>query len=737
MPRVRPAQIRRLLVAAFLCLGTAIPLSATGTPGTRPDRPQAEVLFLSFLDPDLADVAALIEEVQTQILEGRDTPVHFTLEYLDPTILGTDSSRQKKVLAFLKDKHSGQSFDLVIAIGGGPDVFEEFSRAKLFPDASSLFFFINPQDGSKTFKPPSNATGVVLSLNYIPTLQLALRQNAGTRHIVVVSGSSDPEQLAVKVAREQFTAYESSVDFQYWTHLKFAELRTRLVAVDPDSVVFFFDFLEDASGEQFTPDRVLRTVTKNSNRPIYGSYLSFVGNGVVGGHVIDLHEVGRILGRQGARVLNGEKPENIPTETGEFQRDVFDWRQLHRWGISEDQLPPGSSVLYWEYSPWELYRRKILGLIALIALETALIVLLLWNRARRKSAEESLRRKEDELSEAQRLAEIGSWQWDLQNDTVTASDTLCSLLGLGPESTPKSFEQLGRFFVPESRQQLTDSIDKVRRTGSSCELELEALRPDGIRTWISARGEAVRDASGRIVQLRGTMQNITDEKEAKAALTEFGTKLIHLQEQERTRIARELHDDINQRLALLANGLQELAQTSEPAGKHGQNQLLELWQLTSEVATDIQHLSHQLHPSKLQYLGLGAAARDLCGEFSRQYKIKVECILRDLPHDLDETASLSLFRTIQEALRNVAKHSQARHAKVELTGQPNVVRLKVSDDGIGFDPDSAKYDQGLGLISMRERLKSVGGDLFIISQPSLGTQVEGYVPANAKRARSA
>ena len=149
----------------------------------------------------------------------------------------------------------------------------------------------------------------------------------------------------------------------------------------------------------------------------------------------------------------------------------------------------------------------------------------------------------------------------------------------------------------------------------------------------------------------------------------------------------------------------------------------------NEIAIDIQHISHQLHPSKLYYLGLSAAVRDLCHEFARQREIEVECNVRDVPVDLDENTTLGLYRTAQEALRNVTKHSHAHHVKVELGYESGLVRLRVSDDGVGFTPHPiGSGNGGLGLVSMHERLRSAGGRCFIWSRPGLGTQVEASVP---------
>lgn len=232
-----------------------------------------------------------------------------------------------------------------------------------------------------------------------------------------------------------------------------------------------------------------------------------------------------------------------------------------------------------------------------------------------------------------------------------------------------------------------------------------------------------------LVRSRSKSQSVTR--------AEFGGRLIQAQEKERTRIARELHDDINQRLALLANGVERVIQANGDYTKAEQTQeLRDLWRLTNEIATDLQHLSHQLHPSKLHYLGLATAVRDLCQEFSHHHRIDVHCNVAGLPTNLDEDVALSLFRTVQESLRNVARHSRASRVKVELIHQSGVVKLRVSDNGVGFDPNQPQNTRGLGLVSMAERLRSVGGEFSVWSRPGSGSQIEGSVPALLKRSKN-
>lgn len=269
-------------------------------------------------------------------------------------------------------------------------------------------------------------------------------------------------------------------------------------------------------------------------------------------------------------------------------------------------------------------------------------------------------------------------------------------------------------------------------------MEYRLRRHDGRFRWLHDRGVPRFLQDGSFAGYIGCCIDITDEKEAKAARTELSGRLIHAQEEERARIARELHDDINQRLALLANGLQELELSSETVDTVEQNQeLRQLWQSTIEIANDVQQLSHRLHPSKIHYLGLAAALRELCQEFSKVQKIEVQCTAYNVSKQLDETVALSLYRVVQEALRNVAKHSQAHHVKVELTEGDGELRVRVSDDGVGFDSQSARKKHGLGLISMEERLRLSGGELSLWSRPSLGTQIEGVVRLREQYTRSA
>ncbi len=213
------------------------------------------------------------------------------------------------------------------------------------------------------------------------------------------------------------------------------------------------------------------------------------------------------------------------------------------------------------------------------------------------------------------------------------------------------------------------------------------------------------------------------------ALSSVNRKLIDAQEKERARIARELHDDIGQRLAMLTVKLTGLALSSPESGSD-RSQAIELQKFASSLAQDVQTLSHELHSSKVGILGAVTSMRLFCSEFAGQQGITIDFASEDLPQNLSSDISLCLYRILQEALHNAAKHSGGRQFGVRVWTTRRHVHLEVHDDGVGFDVQKARESAGLGLVSMEERVKLVSGELAIASTPERGTTIHARVPVN-------
>jgi signal transduction histidine kinase len=263
-------------------------------------------------------------------------------------------------------------------------------------------------------------------------------------------------------------------------------------------------------------------------------------------------------------------------------------------------------------------------------------------------------------------------------------------------------------------------------------MEKRYVTKHGEELWGRLNVSLCNNGDGESPLVFAFVEDITERKRTDTALASMSRKLIEAQEQERSRIARELHDDIGQRLAVLAMNLAQIqrnpSNSSELAGHIGDVQ-----KLTSEIAADIQSLSHELHSSRLQYLGLVSAITGFCRELGEQRKVEINAKIRDLPVPLPPDISLCLFRVLQEALNNSAKHSGVQYFEVELWETSDEIHLAVSDSGVGFDPDAVKAGKGLGLISMEERLKLLNGTLSIESQLQRGTTIHARVPFSPAR----
>jgi PAS domain S-box-containing protein len=225
------------------------------------------------------------------------------------------------------------------------------------------------------------------------------------------------------------------------------------------------------------------------------------------------------------------------------------------------------------------------------------------------------------------------------------------------------------------------------------------------------------------------VQDVTKRREAEEALSSVRHKLIQAHEDERAWIARELHDDISQRLALLTFDLDRLGTPADTSPNEFGKAIEKTKGDVSKLVQDIQALSHRLHSSKLEYFGLAKAAASYCSELCDQHGVDIHLQTDQVPPDLPEDVALCMFRVLQEALQNAIKHSRSRLFDVSFDrAASEMLCLTVHDSGIGFDPADAIEGRGLGLVSMRERLKLIGGELSVESQPGNGTTVRGCVP---------
>jgi signal transduction histidine kinase len=595
----------RLLTAAFsrwLLIVLAASVFVPPDPVWAQDQKQVLVLYSNRRDARIVTVGD--RELPRILNDGHPDGIDYYSEFIDRVRLSS-TDYVAAFREFLRLKYGAHQFDLVIAMDDSAMVFLRQTRDDLFAATPVVFF-------SALGSPPRlpNSTGVSAELNLAGTLALATQLQPDVQHVFVVSDAEAANKLYETTARAQFREFESRLDIVYLLGLPTRELEARLAALPEHSIVYYLVVYRDGEDENFQPLAYLRRLAAIANAPTYCWVDSAIDQGAVGGSLRSQAEQVAAVGAVALRVLRGEPADSIPIGQADLNVAQVDWRQLRRWNISEARVPAGTAVLFRESSVWDRYRSYIIGAVALLLAQTALIGGLLVQRSRRQRAEERL---------------------------------------------------------VASQAKLRASYDQI---------------------------------------------------------SDLGGRLLQAQEDERARIARELHDDVGQQIALVVADLQNASDLGERFARAALNR-------AHALAKSVHDLSHRLHPVKLRLLGLPAALNSLQHELARP-GVTIAFTHENVPNQLPQDVTLCVYRVVQEAVQNALRHSGAREILIHLQGSGTSLTVSVVDDGAGFDV-STKFGRGLGLVSMNERLDAVGGSLKIHSAPGEGTRLKIKVPIEADR----
>jgi PAS domain S-box-containing protein len=342
----------------------------------------------------------------------------------------------------------------------------------------------------------------------------------------------------------------------------------------------------------------------------------------------------------------------------------------------------------------------------------------------RTLAEEALRDSEERFRLIANSAPVMIWMSGTNNEITYLNQTWLDYAGRPSDAAVDTLR--ATVVHPDDVERCRQVYENAFEQREPFQLEHRLRRHDGEYRWVLTGGVPRYNVGASFVGYIGTSLDITERKQAEAALA--GQKSIEAREEEKARIARELHDDISQRVGMLGVHLEILQRSLPTSATDLEQQIGEIYRQIAGLASDIQTLSHGLHSPRLELIGLKAAVTGFCRELSNRHDLTIDLHVENIPEALPPEVSLCLYRVLQEALQNVVKHSESRSADVSLTAQINTINLTVADSGSGFDPHEAMRGPGLGLTSMKERLKVVGGQLSIQSQRVRGTAIHAVVP---------
>ncbi len=762
------------VVGVLLTLAVLLPATAVAEEPARKD------VLLLYADSMLLPANAIVDrELRSALGADAASPVRFYTEALDLSWF-PDKEVERATLDLLRAKYASRNLALVIPVGPPALRFALLHRATIFPGVP-LVFVAGREAALADVPLPPDVTGIWLDRDWRANVELILLLHPDTRRIAFVSGGGTTPSTAVEFKRVA-AGYRDRFEPIELTDRTFEEMLKEAAALPEHTVILVGLFLRDRAGRTFTNAEVAEHVARTGSVPVYSPLDVHVGRGIVGGYVVRWEQQARRAAALALRVLRGERLGPAAATSEGTNAYVFDARVLERWRIDRRRLPPGSVVLFHEPSLWERNRGYVVGAISLVLLQSGLIGALLVQHLRRRRAQRSLAERlrfETLLSDlSARLAacpgeQVGQqieaglrrivedlgvdlarvWALPEGSDEVRLTHSW-TRAGVPPLPTvireseaPGLFSRLRQGHVvrlPSPGDPLDEPlVDSqalarlgVRSTaiapllaGSSVMggLSIGAVRE--VRRWPDELVTRLRLLADVFAHALARQRADRTANERTTQIQTLAGQLITAQEEERGRIARELHDGVNQKITALSIALTTLGRRVPASPVDLVGELARLQERTASVVEDIRQLSHELHPGVLQHVGVVAALEGYCREFEDTHgrmdvTFRADPDLDGVPVDL----ALCLYRATQEALGNVAKHAKARHVRVSVAREGGDVVLAIADDGCGFDLTEPRRRRGLGLVSLEERIRLFDGRIAIDTGPQRGTEVRIVVP---------
>lgn len=645
-------------------------------------------------------------------------------EYLDLARNPNPEHRQQLV-EMLRLRYAQRKIDFLITLQGGALQFLLEAGRGLFPDAPVLALDLPP-----SLELPQAERHIIqqyIAYDMSGTLEEALKLVPEAQRVYVVIGVFPEHKSYIDQARRDFRKWEGRLEFIYLNDKSLEDMLAVVSSAPSGTIVLYLALVTDITGKVYNPRDAVQRLSRVSAAPVFGLFDTLLGYGIVGGSLVSYEQLGVQAGKLTLEILaTSPSPRTSKALLEVPSVPMFDWRQLGHWNLNEDALPEGSIIVNRQPTLWD-HKYYIVGGLAFILGQSLLILGLLVQKRRRHRAEKSLKQKSEELDNF----------FSMNLDLFCIADTDGYFLRLNPawekalgySLTELKSRRFVEFVHPEdaaatldamqalaSQQQVVDFSNRYQTKEGSYRHMLWSAVAIGSRIFAAARDITEYLQAEAIIHER--------EKE----LQILTGRLILNQEEERRRVARELHDDLSQRLAVLAMAAGRMEAAVQNGPDSIRNPLMDIRNKTIQIAADVQSISRRLHPSILEDLGVSKAIEEECQQFAAREGIEMRSSVQTLPRNLPKDIALSIYRIVQESLNNIARHACARCVAVSLSANETSLQLTIEDDGIGFDAAEVSSKAGLGLSSIRERVRLVDGTYRIRSEPEKGTIIEVTVP---------
>jgi PAS domain S-box-containing protein len=654
---------------------------------------------------------------------------------------------------YLLKKYSARSLDVVVANSEASLNFLLKYRSDLFPRVPLVFYCASRPLPSE-IQGQTALTGVVIISSYKRTLELALNLNPEVNQVFVVSGSVEHDKRFEVVAREELREFAGRIKINYLTDLSPPELVARTASLPDRSLVLYaWQQAQDDQGKVLESGEVLSLITKATPVPIYGMSVHSLGRGIIGGHLYTVEAAAGKVAEVVQRITNGERAQDIPVQNVPTV-PMFDWRELKRWRINENRLPPGSIVRFKDPTFWEQYKWRIVGALTLIVLQAALITVLLVERRRRQRARLAL----DHAEEGKRnLAAIV----ESSNDAILSKtlDGKITTWNAGAERIYgyTTSEIVGRnvstLAPAERKEEVTRILGQLQRGESVNHLETVRLTRDGRRIEVSLTVSPLKNEHGIIIGASTIARDITRRKRAEMETRRQRNELAHLS---RVTMLGELSSSLAHELNQPLGAILRNAEAAELFLQDPSPDLEELRAILGDIRKDDQRAGalidrmrsmvkrREFEPSLLDLNLLVSEVIGLVGPEVDTRKVqltfKPASSLSTVSGDRNQLQQvvLNLLLNAMDALNGC----ELDRRLVDVRIQPSVtlVEVAVSDTGHGIPSDRLAHifnpffttkanGMGMGLAISRTIIEAHGGTIRAENNPDGGAAVYFTVPA--------
>ncbi len=716
--------LHTLILICFLC-GTCFWASVS------PAAAKTNILVLHPYDHKLPASTRVEEAIRSRLIKeyGRDLDIY--AEYLDRARFPGEQS-ERLIGQYIVEKYGSKDISLTIALG-----------------TASLQFALRQRDGLRAATPiiyccvgssivpdlhtSNNVFGILSDYDVRRTVELARRLQPTARHVLVISGASQVDRAYETDARQMLEEYHPELSIQYLSGLPLDELLLTVAGVPSNTIILMVNLLVDGKGNPQVPQHVAGLIAKAASAPTYGIFHTLMGTGIVGGYMDTFENVGNATAELAIQVLAGAAPPPERIHQHSDRQFFVDARALDRWSLPRGNLPPSTMVEFDKASIWNTHRKEVTATLAAFSVVTLALIISLIQVRRRVRAEAYLRESEERLNFAAASGGIGLWQYDTGTSHLWSSEHCRAIFGLPPD-TVLTTDFLLRCVHPEDRGIAAASI-RAATYGPHAEtlLEFRIVRPDGQIRSIQGRGHSTRDASGNTVRVSGVFRDLTAYRAVQREAKDLSRRILSIQDEERKRIAQELHDSTAQHLAAINLNLMSLA-SPRYSGEQRAYLFAEIRRSLTAAMNELRTFTYLLYPQELAHRGLQETLTNYIEGFSQRTGLVVALRTAENLDDLPQYLQQPLLRIVQESLANVHRHAAASRVSVKLQRRGNRVHLLIADNGVGLQGtlqlkgnEGMVLPLGVGIPGMAARARQIGGQLDVRSRAT-GTLVHASLP---------